>query len=600
MYREKLNSIPDLTFNTKELLALYMNKEYDKVSSKLLNILGHFLNITYSNLSYNEQLFINTFIDTFLYIFSRADYALTREYAETFIKLNPVIANLVAISCYKTTDIHIELLKHQPDNFFKILALYSSRNKVKIPAKMLFDTNYSFASIWYFYYFMIDSFPSELMNANIIKHINNMDNRLEIPTTNISGAYFGATYCDIENDKKVKGKINSLIRKVFTVNIKNRPSKNRIAIITEKWIRNHSVYRSFYKNIELLMNDYAVDLIHLGKEMRNISINNFKNVKNIAIRKEKDKLKMDLATIADNDYSLVFYPDIGMNAESIYLSNLRIAPVQVTGYGHPVSTHGSEIDYFIGGMDVELPEYAENNYSERLVLIPGLGVYPTYPDYTRQNIIKKTDDFIINCTWTANKVNSRMIENLQAIIKASHKKILFRFFPGSGLDMANGFLPFKYEIESALGKENVKIFIDTGYVKYMSSIEEGDLTIDSFPFGGYNTIIDSLHTGTPVVTYEGTKAYNRLASALLKRLDLNELIVHNNDEYIDKILNIINNDAYRSEINNKTGQLNLNYKIFSTDEPDYFKKAIDYLILNHEQLKYENSRKPIIIKSMFR
>jgi starch synthase len=38
--------------------------------------------------------------------------------------------------------------------------------------------------------------------------------------------------------------------------------------------------------------------------------------------------------------------DIGMNVESRFLSNLRLAPAQVTTNSHPVSTFGSKIDFF--------------------------------------------------------------------------------------------------------------------------------------------------------------------------------------------------------------------------------------------------------------
>ncbi len=42
-----------------------------------------------------------------------------------------------------------------------------------------------------------------------------------------------------------------------------------------------------------------------------------------------------------------------MHPADVVFSNLRVAPVQVTSYGHSSSTHGSKIDYFIGGADVE-------------------------------------------------------------------------------------------------------------------------------------------------------------------------------------------------------------------------------------------------------
>ena len=45
-----------------------------------------------------------------------------------------------------------------------------------------------------------------------------------------------------------------------------------------------------------------------------------------------------------------------MHMANIFLCNLRLAPVQVTSYGHPASTHGGLVDYVIGGEEVELWE----------------------------------------------------------------------------------------------------------------------------------------------------------------------------------------------------------------------------------------------------
>ncbi len=39
---------------------------------------------------------------------------------------------------------------------------------------------------------------------------------------------------------------------------------------------------------------------------------------------------------------------VGMNYDIFRLSSLRLAPVQVVSYGHSSSTHGAEVDFFIG------------------------------------------------------------------------------------------------------------------------------------------------------------------------------------------------------------------------------------------------------------
>ena len=37
-----------------------------------------------------------------------------------------------------------------------------------------------------------------------------------------------------------------------------------------------------------------------------------------------------------------------MNVDALHFSKLRLSPVQVASYGHSSSTHGSEVDYFVG------------------------------------------------------------------------------------------------------------------------------------------------------------------------------------------------------------------------------------------------------------
>jgi hypothetical protein len=126
-------------------------------------------------------------------------------------------------------------------------------------------------------------------------------------------------------------------------------------------------------------------------------------------------------------FDVLFYPEVGMFSHTLWLANQRLARVQVAGYGHSVSTFGAKIDYWIGGADAELPpddtaaaassadgalETLENafpeleplrdertdalrlpNYSETLVLLPGLGCEHDRPSWT-------TDDTRLQ-SWTS-------------------------------------------------------------------------------------------------------------------------------------------------------------------------------------------------------
>ena len=51
--------------------------------------------------------------------------------------------------------------------------------------------------------------------------------------------------------------------------------------------------------------------------------------------------------ISDLKLHVLFYPDIGMEPFTYFLSFSRLAPVQAVTHGHPCTTGVPEIDYFV-------------------------------------------------------------------------------------------------------------------------------------------------------------------------------------------------------------------------------------------------------------
>ena len=572
------NNITDLSIAPEELINLYLNGRYDDLSNKFIGILQHFEFTTYLKLTPSLKFFVNIFADTFLYLFTRSDYILQPYHASIFINLNHVISNIVAMSDYQNTDPQLKLLDSYENNmcnFQKKLILYSSRNTFKIDIPKLFATDPIYSSIWYFNYFSSFPFYSTVMNDNIIEHSNTIIQELAPVSNNILLAYL-STYYLPDNDKNIKQKINELFKRLLqNTKIQNNPDKNKIAIVTANWYKEHKIYKTFFRFIKALSDDYDLTLIHTGNSSVPPDTAIFKDVKYIV--RQDNKLVLEL--LQNNDFILAYYPDLGTNNQSITLSNLRIAPVQAAGYGHPVSTYGSAIDYFIGSGDVEIKENAEQNYSEKLLLTEGLGFCPIYPDYKIKNNSQNQQAVIINCPWRADKINYRILDLLKQILNLSDKNILFRFFPGWQLQRSNKFIPFENYITSLLGADHAEIVPDKSYEEYMEVMEEGIISINAF-FCGVNSTIESLYLGKPVVTMEGNQACTRMAGAVLRRLGLAELVSSSDNEYVQKVLNLINNEEYRFNLCDKIKKIDLRLHL-NLDESANFKKVIDFLIENY-------------------
>src|SRR3569833_1063972 len=80
-----------------------------------------------------------------------------------------------------------------------------------------------------------------------------------------------------------------------------------------------------------------------------------------------------LAELAREQPDVVFYPEGGGDPATCALAALRLAPLQIAGWGHPVTTGLPTIDLFVSGELLEGPD-AERHYREKLIRLPGTGV----------------------------------------------------------------------------------------------------------------------------------------------------------------------------------------------------------------------------------
>ena len=74
---------------------------------------------------------------------------------------------------------------------------------------------------------------------------------------------------------------------------------------------------------------------------------------------------------------------------TIKLGSLRLAPVQMTSWGHPNTSGLPTIDYYLSS-DLMESENAEEYYSEKLVRLPNLGICHQ-PLPIRPKPVSKTD-----------------------------------------------------------------------------------------------------------------------------------------------------------------------------------------------------------------
>jgi hypothetical protein len=583
---------PPLSFSPREWTELYARRAYDELSERFLSILRYFAESNYSEIDPPTQRAIDELVLNFLHLFCKADYVLSRGHGIEFIERNVTISNLVALSVLKTTDAYLEVVSRQENSLAKILALYSARNSIHFDREWFFALDPQLAATWYLAYAGI--FHGGLIRSDVCKnlqaHFAFAPNVFQ-PSDRLPEICYGASYVDGDCERSIKPAVNRWIRSVLRgTRIRNTPDPRKIAVLSCLWWPGQSSYRTGSAYVAALQ-DYDLTLFHVPMPGKRIDTTHFREVK--ALRFTNGVL--DIGPLLDNDFQAAFFPDVGMTSFSIWLANLRIAPIQVVSTGHSVSTWGAEIDYYLTGADVEGPDHPEWHYSERLVLMPGCGVIHQLPAYEPVGRTKRCPEFVLNCPWSSQKVNHAFCGMLAQIVERSQKKLRLRLFIGSatrGLNLVH----FARELSALLKGAVVEILPNRGYQDYMALLEEGDLGLDAYHFGGCNTVGDSLYVRKLMACCEGDRWYNRIGPQMLRMAGLPELVASSPEEFVDLVVRLIHDDGYRRALEGRLREADLENTVFSRADARYFRKTIDYLIANHEALQRDTDRSPIRIE----
>ena len=116
----------------------------------------------------------------------------------------------------------------------------------------------------------------------------------------------------------------------------NRPNPKKMAVISDLWSPTHSVYRNYYKYLESLRGAYHLTFFHCLRT-DGLDFGLFDEVHRLEFR----DLTLDVERLRQNDFAVVYFPDVGMTLTSIMLANYRIAPIQLCSHCRHEERHTS-------------------------------------------------------------------------------------------------------------------------------------------------------------------------------------------------------------------------------------------------------------------
>lgn len=234
----------------------------------------------------------------------------------------------------------------------------------------------------------------------------------------------------------------------------------------------------------------------------------------------------------------LYYPSVGMVQWVVELSNERLAPVQAMSIGHPATSMSPAMDYVL----VDRQRVTESSrFSEKVVKLPyQVARFRIPPKARRIAPIPDlgSDDVIrLAIPSVSQKLNGAFVSALRYAQQRASRKVEFVFFLGSDS-------VFQVACTHNLRRElkHVTTYPMLDYNDYITELNRCHLHVGTFPFGGTNSLLDSLRQGLPILALEGDEPHARIDSDFVRRAGLPESFVcYSPEEYGERLLALVEN-----------------------------------------------------------
>ena len=261
-----------------------------------------------------------------------------------------------------------------------------------------------------------------------------------------------------------------------------------------------------------------------------------------------------VAAIREQNCEILLYPAVGLHPTALKLASLRLAPVQINTWGHPDTSGLPTLDYYVSA-DCFEPAGAQDHYSERLVLLPHLGnriqplaVPSTDPGFAAMNI--DLDRPILVCPGTPFKYQPAHDHVFAEIARRVPNAQLVFFRPSVAVlaNLLQARIAKEFEAAGLNVMEHVRFIRWLNFNEYHCLLRRADVMLDTIGFSGYNTAVQAIECGLPLVTREGRFLRGRLASGVLRRMELTELIVQTKGDYVNLVVRLATDREYQAHV----------------------------------------------------
>lgn len=338
----------------------------------------------------------------------------------------------------------------------------------------------------------------------------------------------------------------------------NRGSAGPIRVgVVSQFFRNHSVWNAIVKGWFQHLDRERFELLAFSLGTGEDQETQFAKSRASHFEQGVKGLREWVDAITRQRPDVLIYPEIGMDASTVKLASLRLAPVQAATWGHPETSGLPTMDYYLSAEDLE-PADAQGNYTERLVALPHLGccsqpsrMVAAKPDLAGLGIDAESP--LLLCPGAPFKYAPQ------------HDRVLVEIARRLGGCRFIFFTHFNPSLSDKLRRRLEAVFARNGHdfddfvtfvpwqqgPQFRGWLRRADVFLDTIGFSGYNTAMLAVECGLPIVTRDGRFMRGRLASGILKRMGLSDLVAQTEEDYVALAVRLAQDAGYRKRVSER-------------------------------------------------
>jgi protein O-GlcNAc transferase len=273
--------------------------------------------------------------------------------------------------------------------------------------------------------------------------------------------------------------------------------------------------------------------------------------------------------IREDQLDVLIFPELGMNGKVFLLAAMRLARVQCAAWGHPVTSGLATINTFFSCGEME-PADGASHYSERLVMLPGIGTCyarPTLPERkSRASLGLPEGRHLYLFPQSLFKIHPENDRLLAEVLRRDPRGMLIMFESRNHFAQAT----FRTRLdrvleEHGIGQDRLVMLPFLSHDDYLRVNMHADVMLDCLNWSGGNTSLDAICAGLPVVTLPGRFMRGRQSQAMLRLAGVPELITADREGYIATAIDVASNASRRRDFSQR--MLEGGSNIFDRVEP---------------------------------